>query len=255
MSSVFCLEHRSYSKHLCPKANQQDVTVLICPLCAQGVRLIPEEDPNVTWELHVNRDCDPSNYQKVTKKKRCPAPGCRETLTFSNTIKCRDCLLEHCLKHRFGPDHNCPGPRKPDTGFPFIGLLRRSQKDGSRSVQNTTAPKWSSFLNAASSIRASAEAGMAKLSIATSEALQKAKDGMGQSSSSGALVEECLQCPARFSNVAALIEHAEKVHEGGGQAAPKKVTVDVCPKCSRAFRDAVALVEHVEKDHGGTSIA
>ncbi|XP_058073683.1 zinc finger AN1 and C2H2 domain-containing stress-associated protein 16-like [Magnolia sinica] len=256
-NQVFCLEHRSYTKHLCPNANQQDVTVLVCPLCAKGVRLISDQDPNITWELHVNTDCDPSNYQKATKKKRCPAPGCRETLTFSNTIRCRDCTLEHCLKHRFGPDHKCPGPKKPESGFPFMGLLRRSQKDDSRSVNSPAAsPRWATnFLTAASSVRASAEAGMAKLSIATTQALQKAKDGMAQSSSGGGLVEECVQCPARFSTVTALIEHVEKVHEGGGRAGPKKVTIDVCPKCSRGFRDAVALVEHVERDHGGTSTA
>ncbi|RWR73756.1 zinc finger AN1 and C2H2 domain-containing protein [Cinnamomum micranthum f. kanehirae] len=254
---AFCLEHRSYTKHSCPKADLQDVTVLVCPLCAKGVRLDPNEDPNITWDSHVNTDCDPSNYQKVTKKKRCPAPGCRETLTFSNTIRCRDCTLEHCLKHRFGPDHKCPGPKKPDSGFPLMGFLRRSQKDESRSTPSspTVPSRWATnFLNAASNVRASAEAGMSKLSIATSQALQKAKDGMGQSSSGG-LVEQCLQCPARFSTVGDLIEHVERVHAGSGRAGPKKVTIDVCPKCSRGFRDPVSLVEHVERDHGGTSVA
>lgn len=256
-NKVYCLEHRSYGKHLCPKASQQDITVLVCPLCAKGVRLVPEEDPNITWESHVNTDCDPSNYHKATKKKRCPAPGCRETLTFSNTIRCRDCSLEHCLKHRFGPDHNCPGPKKPDSGFPFVGFLKRNQKDEKRPVHNSpsASPRWAtSFLNAASNVRASAEAGMSKLSIATSQALQKARDGMAQSSNAE-LVEECVQCRARFATVAALIEHVERVHESSRQAHPAKVTIDVCPKCSRGFRDPVSLVEHVERDHGGTSIA
>ncbi|KAG1347619.1 zinc finger AN1 and C2H2 domain-containing stress-associated protein 16 [Cocos nucifera] len=251
-NKVFCLEHRSYTKHLCPNANQQDVTVLVCPLCAKGVRLVPNEDPNITWESHVNSDCDPSNYQKATKKKRCPVPGCKELLTFSNTLRCRDCTKEHCLKHRFGPDHKCPGPKKPDSGFPFVGLLNRSQKRESPS--NNSSWWGSSLLTAASNLRASAEAGVQKLSNATTQALQRAKDGTAQSSSGSALVEQCTQCPARFSTVSALIEHAEKSHQHSTQPVQSRVMIDVCPKCSKGFRDPALLVEHVERDHGGSSI-
>ncbi|XP_072986828.1 zinc finger AN1 and C2H2 domain-containing stress-associated protein 16-like [Typha latifolia] len=249
---VFCLQHRSYTEHLCPNANQNDVTVLVCPLCAKGVRLIPNEDPNITWDTHVNSDCDPSNYQKATKKKRCPVPGCKETLTFSNTIRCRDCTNDHCLKHRFGPDHKCPGPKKSDPSFPFAGLLKRGQKGESPSKSNSS---WlsSSFLNAASSVRASAEAGMLKLSNATTQAFQKTREGMAQSSNGGAFVEQCLQCQARFSTVSALIEHVERSHQNNAPPGRNRVTIDVCPKCSKGFRDPVLLVEHVERDHGGTS--
>ncbi|XP_042480155.1 zinc finger AN1 and C2H2 domain-containing stress-associated protein 16 [Macadamia integrifolia] len=255
-NQVFCLEHRSYVKHHCPKANKKDVTVVICPLCAKGVRLNPDEDPNITWESHVNSECDPSNYEKATKKKRCPVPRCREILTFSNMIRCRDCTVDHCLKHRFGPDHMCPGPKKPDSGFPFIGLFNRSQSRPNNSPA-VSSSKWAtSFLSAASSVKASAEAGMAKLSIATNQALQMAKDGIGPSSSGSGHVEECPQCPEKFTSVTSLIEHVERVHENGSKrAAVKKVTIDVCPKCSKGFRDPVSLVEHVERDHGGTSKA
>lgn len=240
------MEHRSCAKHSCPKSSLQDVTVQVCPHCAKGVRLVPNEDPNITWNAHINTNCDPSNYQKATKKRRCPAPRCRETLSLSNTIRCRDCSIEHCLNHRFGPDHNCPGPQKPDAGFPFVGLQRRSRKDESRQTPNSSgaSPLWTtSFLSS----------GMAKLSIATTQALQKAKDGMARSNRG--VVEVCVQCQARFSTILDLTEHVERVHGGGGIIGPKKVTIDVCPKCSRGFRDSVSLVEHVERDHGGTSVA
>lgn len=186
-------------------------------------------------------------------------PGCRETLTFSNTIRCKDCTKEHCLKHRFGPDHKCPGPRIVDSGFPFVNMLRRSQKAETRpnSSNNNSSSWWSSSLvNAATNFKSSAEAGMQKLSIATSQALQKAKDGISpDSSSSSNLVEECVHCPARFSTVGALIEHVEKSHQINQQQNRRRVTIDVCPKCSKAFRDPVLLVEHVEREHGGTSRA
>ncbi|XP_047066201.1 zinc finger AN1 and C2H2 domain-containing stress-associated protein 16-like [Lolium rigidum] len=254
---VFCLQHRSYTSHKCPVANNKDVTVVICPLCAKGVRLNPNEDANITWEAHVNTDCDPSNYQRATKKKKCPVPRCKETLTFSNTIRCKDCSKEHCLKHRFGPDHMCPGPRKLEPTFPFANMLRRSQKVEPRANSSSSSSSWwgSSLLNAASSFRSSAEAGMQKLSIATSEVVQKAKDGITPSSSSGDLVEQCVQCPARFSNVGALIEHVEKSHGNSLQLSRGRVTIDACPKCSKGFQDPVLLVEHVEREHGGTSKA
>ncbi|KAJ6846821.1 zinc finger AN1 and C2H2 domain-containing stress-associated protein 16-like [Iris pallida] len=260
---VFCVEHRSYTTHQCPNATQQDVMVLICPLCAKGVRLVPNQDPNITWDIHVNAECDPSNYRKATKKKRCPVPGCKDFLSFSNSIRCRDCTQEHCLKHRFGPDHECPGPKKPGSGFPFIAMLRKSQKGTSAAPAQTSpdgGPSWwssSSLLNAASSVRASAETGMQRLSVATNQALQKARDGMAQSSGSngngsGSFMKQCLPTGT------ALIDHVEKSHERGGRQTNSLVdraTVDVCPNCSRAFRDPVLLVEHVERDHTGSSKA
>lgn len=238
---VFCLEHRSYGKHHCPNTDRKNVTVVICPLCAKGVRLIPDEDANITWESHVNTECDPSNYDEATKKRKCPVPGCREALTFSNTIRCRDCAIDHCLKHRFGPDHKCSGPRKPESGFSFVSLLSRGRNEDSKS-KKAPAPKWASnILNAAST-------GMAKLSSEFSQALQ-----MGQGSSSSGQVEKCPQCLAEFSNVGALVEHVERIHERGQNRAGPKVTIDACPKCSMGFRDPVSLVEHVERVHGGTS--
>ncbi|XP_061340383.1 zinc finger AN1 and C2H2 domain-containing stress-associated protein 13-like isoform X2 [Gastrolobium bilobum] len=228
-NQAYCLEHRSYIKHHCTKANKRDVTVVICPLCAKGVRLIPDQDPNITWEKHVDTDCDPSNYEKVTKKKKCPAPLCREILVFSNTIKCRDCMVDHCLKHRFGPDHKCSGPKKLETSFSFMSLLNGSRKEASKpNLTSTTSSKWTtSLLNVASNLRASAEAGMTKLSGEINQAWQTARDGVGQSSG---------------------------IHERNrNQSRVKKVTIDACPKCSRGFIDPVSLVQHVERDHGGSS--
>ncbi|GFP92233.1 zinc finger an1 and c2h2 domain-containing stress-associated protein 13 [Phtheirospermum japonicum] len=216
---VFCLDHRSYSRHKCPKANKHDVTVVICPLCAKGVRLIPEEDPNITWESHVNIECDPSNYEQATKKRKCPMPRCREMLTFSNTIKCRECSIDHCLKHRFGPDHNCPGPKKPEPAFQFMGFLNKSGKQE---------PRATSFYKVASSVRASAEAGIEKLSSEFNQAL--GSNGGAQGSGT--------------------------TYTGrGGTSSGGTATLDVCPKCSKGFRDPVALVEHVEREHRGVSKA
>lgn len=225
---VHCLEHRGYIEHKCTKPNKQDVTVVICPLCAKGVRLIPDQDPNITWDNHVNVECDPSNYEKVTKKRKCPAPGCKEVLVFSNTIKCRDCLEDHCLKHRFGQDHKCSGPKKLETSFSFMGLLNRSgrnEEPKANLASSTASSRWtSSFLNVASNIRASAEASMAKLSGEINQAWHAARDGVGLQGSGGGnkiesnddKVEQCPQCAAKFSSVTGLVDHVQKVHEKNG---------------------------------------
>ncbi|XP_074320483.1 zinc finger AN1 and C2H2 domain-containing stress-associated protein 13 [Silene latifolia] len=239
---VFCLEHRSYRQHQCPQADDQGVTVVICPLCAKGVRLIPDEDPNISWEKHVNTNCDPTNYEKATKKRRCPVVGCKEILVFSNTVKCKDCATDHCLKHRFGPDHKCAGPRKPTSGFQFTSFLSRKEdaRPSRAPVKAQSSSAWSRLVDAASS-------GMAKLSSDLNQSLN-----IGQGSENRGQ-EVCPQCNLRFSSVTALVEHVQEAHERSQKrGGVRKLSVDVCPKCSRGFRDPVALVEHVEKDHGGT---
>ncbi|XP_047179533.1 zinc finger AN1 and C2H2 domain-containing stress-associated protein 16-like [Vigna umbellata] len=255
---IYCLEHRGYIEHKCTKPNKEDVKVVICPLCAKGVRLIPDQDPNMAWDHHVNIDCDPSNYEKVTKKRKCPAPGCREVLVFSNTIKCRDCLEDHCLKHRFGPDHKCSGPKKLETSFSFMSLFNTIKKEEPKpTLTSTASSKWtSSFLSVASNIRASAEASMSKLSNEINHVWLAARDSAGPNSGSGnkndLQEESCTQCGVKFSSAISLVDHVQQVHESNGKPVGVK-KIEACPKCSGGFVDPVSLVEHVERDHGGGS--
>ncbi|KAI3667394.1 hypothetical protein L6452_42451 [Arctium lappa] len=243
-SKVFCLEHRSYIAHQCPKANKNNRTVVICPLCAKGVHLVPDQDPNITWESHVNTDCDPSNYEKVTKKKKCPVRGCRETLTFSNTIKCRDCTIEHCLKHRLGIDHGCPGPKKPEPSFPFWGFSNSTKQTRAPVSSSSSSSRWTTNLLSA----------VSSLMISNDRTDGVSPNGAASSNGRGAggQVEQCPICYMKFSKAAALIDHVQMVHEKKGVM---KVTIDVCPKCSKGFRDPVALVQHVEREHRGMSKA
>lgn len=265
---VFCLEHRTYSQHHCPNANEHDVTVLVCPMCAKGVRLVPNEDPNITWESHVNTDCDPTNYDRVTKKPRCPAPGCKEILTFANKVKCRDCAQEICLKHRFGLDHKCPGPKKVEGNFTFSGIFGKNTKEkamvnaraDSSPSSSASQSLQSGLFSAVSNLRASAEVGMTKLSSATTDVFNRVKSSTlsmqqpQEGNRQPVLAEECPRCGARFSSVASLVDHVERFHESGRKGGIQDLP-DVCPKCGRTFSNPVSLVQHVEKDHGGTSIA
>lgn len=108
--------------------------------------------------------------------------------------------------------------------------------------------------DSALSFRSSAEAGMQKLSVATKQVLQKAKCGMTLGfGAGGELMEQCLQCQARFSSVNALIDHVERAHEHSVLKSCAVVTIEVCPLCSKGFRDPVLLVEHVENHGNPTS--
>ncbi|CAM6015452.1 unnamed protein product [Sphagnum balticum] len=213
-NKVFCLEHRTYANHKCTKANEQDVTVLVCPICSQSVRSVPNEDPNVTWERHVQTNCNPSNYAKANKKPRCPVPGCKEILVFSNKVLCNSCKREVCLKHRFGPDHNCDAYRK--------------LTENNRSLSSFG----SKFLN-----------GFKERTSFGSGA--QSKNSRVQTSPR----EECPQCQAKFATVAQLIQHVESFHA----SEPSGEVLDVCPKCGKGFQNPIILVNHVERDHGGKS--
>lgn len=105
---VFCLEHRTYTAHSCTAAEGRNSTIIVCPLCAKAVKLPPGSDVHAVFEAHTREGaCDPTNYDKVHKRPKCPAAGCKEKLSFSNTYECKTCLLRVCLKHRHGDDHGC----------------------------------------------------------------------------------------------------------------------------------------------------
>ncbi|KAF2289398.1 hypothetical protein GH714_035959 [Hevea brasiliensis] len=134
------------------------------------------------------------------------------------------------LEARFGPDHDCPGPKKLEVGFQFMSLLNRSTKKESNTNQipALSSTKWATaFRNAASTVRASAEAGVAKLSIEISHAWHTARMVQAQAAVMGGR-----------------LGWRRNVHKWCSRC---------MPQISRGFHDPVALVEHVERDHGGGS--
>lgn len=62
----------------------------------------------VVLEAHRPLSSNPvCRLLQVHKKPRCPVKGCKEKLTTVNVYKCKACLSEVCLKHRFPSDHGC----------------------------------------------------------------------------------------------------------------------------------------------------
>mmetsp|Transcript_49293 Transcript_49293/g.127127 ORF Transcript_49293/g.127127 Transcript_49293/m.127127 type:complete len:228 (-) Transcript_49293:84-767(-) len=108
---VFCLDHFRYTDHACPNAKGLDNRVLVCPICSKGVKLVVGEDPNLTWERHMQEGCQAPNGGE--RKARCPVPRCREPLTTINSVTCPRCGQRVCLKHRFEDDHACLAQSAP----------------------------------------------------------------------------------------------------------------------------------------------
>ena len=110
-SQTFCLDHRTYAAHRCPASGSKHSEVIVCPLCAKAVRLAPGADPNAAFEAHTSSGCDPSHYNKVHNKPRCPVANCKEKLSLINTYRCKVCTQKVCLKHRHQDDHSCESMR------------------------------------------------------------------------------------------------------------------------------------------------
>ncbi|CAN8266084.1 unnamed protein product [Cochlearia groenlandica] len=108
---VFCLDHRSYKSHDCPKSDHGSRTVSICETCSVAIETTGLDLKGIKslLERHeTSGDCDP----KKKKKPTCPVKRCREILSFANNVTCKDCNVKFCLKHRFPSDHVCDHKKK-----------------------------------------------------------------------------------------------------------------------------------------------
>jgi predicted nucleic acid binding AN1-type Zn finger protein len=107
---VFCLDHRTYSAHNCPRSEGKETQVIVCPICAKSIRLVGGRDVHEAFEEHCRTRCDPTNYSRVHgKKARCPVKGCKVILTDISSYICKKCGQKVCLGHRLDSDHSCPG--------------------------------------------------------------------------------------------------------------------------------------------------
>lgn len=135
---VFCLEHRTYKSHACPKSDHKSRKVVVCEICSSSVDTTGKfgDDEKAILEKHTkSKDCDPSKK----KKPRCPVRRCKEYLTFSNTAICKACDLKVCLKHRLPADHACKRGRglapASELGNKFLAALTsRNGKDCAKNV-------------------------------------------------------------------------------------------------------------------------
>lgn len=105
-SNLYCENHMQYERHRCEGAHRKNVQVPVCPLCNVPVPVAPGESPDVRVGRHIDNDCrsDPA-LAKRSRVNRCVARNCKKRDLTS--IKCPDCQLTVCIKHRLPEDHDC----------------------------------------------------------------------------------------------------------------------------------------------------
>lgn len=120
-NKIYCGEHRQAKDHACscPPTAAEEKTIVICPVCARGVRVAEGLEADYLIDRHIQSgECDPQNYTRVHRKRRCPVKGCRERLTTVNSYECPHCGTETCLKHRYNAsDHACTGRKSSSQSF------------------------------------------------------------------------------------------------------------------------------------------
>ncbi|KAL9269026.1 Zinc finger AN1 domain-containing stress-associated protein 12-like protein [Drosera capensis] len=128
---VFCLEHRTYKSHQCPKSDHGSRKVSLCERCSLAIETTGkygEDEKKIMREHEKSKDCDPAKY----KPPRCPVRRCKEILTFSNNATCKSCQIKVCLNHRFPADHACERlnmrPNGPSVKSKLVDAL--SQRKG-----------------------------------------------------------------------------------------------------------------------------
>ena len=196
------------------------MTCVVCPLCGLSVKHVDGESIHVTYDRHARDACDPS---RKPEKKRCPVRGCKEKLSAVNAFECKRCRVKVCLKHRHADAHSCGNRSMLRNGgvgtFASSGALRKN------------ANPWSF-----------AKASGARAPLPTNRALSGSTTRNPR--------EVCAQCGRSFSNLAALIAHAEVEHAAGERVRRNGGGgCETCPQCGAAFSDVAALVEHVERAH------
>ncbi|XP_022884072.1 zinc finger AN1 domain-containing stress-associated protein 12 [Olea europaea var. sylvestris] len=137
-NKVFCLEHRSYKSHACPKSDVNSRKVVVCEICSASIETTGhdgEDEKNILERHGKSGDCDP----KKKKKPACPVRRCKEVLTFSNTATCKICQIKVCLKHRFPADHACK-PSLLDKNKFLVALAARNGKNCGKKVVAPTTP-------------------------------------------------------------------------------------------------------------------
>jgi uncharacterized C2H2 Zn-finger protein len=234
---------------------------MVCPLCQSGIELKPDEDPNVTFAKHEQRECATIKQKKLRKQARtCAVQSCSKQLTSMNACKCPKCDQEFCLTHRYYEDHLCKGAPKAagwfssSTGAAAMGggagpavtpgrtaaasgfLAALSGRSSSKSTNVRKAPKSTNrspqSSGSARSTQASAKPRRAPGQDATAELRATAARRRQHSASTATDKLSAAEVP---SNIPAVTSQP-----------PGR---EVCPHCAARFQDVLTLVSHVEAQH------
>ena len=261
---TFCLEHRA--NHSCPSSSTQGGQVIVCPICAKGVRLVPGQDANAAFDSHSKTSgCDPANYGKVHEKKRCPTGRCQEKLTLTNTYRCKKCNERVCLKHRDPSDHNCTSI-KTSTASTTASLKQPAQASASSPRPLPPPSSLQAQPSRHANNRGQTTDPLNTVKGTAERRREMVNGGVNPSMHQAPMMSEtCPMCSARFTTVERLVQHVEEFHPTNNQGhmqasvATSQPTADApsraapwsyqyrCEFCQRGFHEAVDVLHHSER--------
>jgi predicted nucleic acid binding AN1-type Zn finger protein/uncharacterized C2H2 Zn-finger protein len=264
-SSIFCLHHRSYDAHDCPKAGSKDRRVLECPVCRDLIHWTAEQDVDEVWTQHArSKDCTSEKYHQIKaekakkKKNRCASKKCKEILVPSNQFHCGLCNQRVCLKHRFENDHDCQE---------VINTRKKNRLAALATKKKTTTNINTTRVNSSSSAAAAAVKATKNVAETTKNAVQNlvqtAKAAASNTINTNS--EECPICQKKFNYVSQLIAHVNRTHPETNTRPPPALPTstnatstlgrsnEVCPQCHATFEDVGALIQHVEIVHSNSA--
>ena len=122
---VFCLEHRTCKAHTCPNGDR-DASVIICPLCAKGIRMLPQEDPDSAFDRHT-ASVRPLPFQFSL---RVIAYASKHT-NFLGSAELRPQQLRQSAQEEKVPGRWVPGKTSFDKHFPVQVVPQRSLPEAS----------------------------------------------------------------------------------------------------------------------------
>ncbi|CAD8176515.1 unnamed protein product [Paramecium octaurelia] len=178
-SDEFCQDHRTPETHECPKLSIKK-SVILCPICKKGLVYTSDQNENMIWEEHFQKDCT----QQPKEKKVCPI--CKDKITDLTCIKCKDCGMEVCLKHRYREDHKCPTLKQIE-----------SQENQSPNVKDTSNEKEKTFQQLLKE----------KQEYENNQQLKNSPQPEKKIA-----VESCPVCMQKFPNIMLVIRHVESHH-------------------------------------------
>ncbi|PPQ91686.1 hypothetical protein CVT25_012899 [Psilocybe cyanescens] len=102
----FCQEHFRVEDHKCPQYDDTKYIVPSCPLCNQPVYIEQGRDPNISMDLHLEKNCSVvTGRVKARTVPVCARGNCQKPLIIS--MQCSSCKKKFCPTHRHPDDHRC----------------------------------------------------------------------------------------------------------------------------------------------------
>jgi len=112
----FCSSHYLFNQHNCSKATYSDKNaensfqIPVCPICLKNVSFLDSNrNPDDAINNHIELGCK-QNPRKKIYTNSCNFKHCKKKELIP--IRCSNCEITFCLRHRLAEDHECIGKKQ-----------------------------------------------------------------------------------------------------------------------------------------------